>query len=61
MNYKNIKSEVKQMEKKLIKVNKKIHDSIKIRAVKRDSTIEQEVNDILGTKLEEDGDLVESE
>lgn len=51
----------KKLEKKLIKVNKKLHDSIKIRAVKRESIIKQEVNDIFETILEEDGDLIESE
>jgi len=49
------------MQTKLIKVNKNIHNSIKIRAVKKDTTIEQEANEILTNKLEEDGDLIESE
>lgn len=49
------------METKYIRVNRNIHNSIKIRAVKKDTTIEKEANEILTSKLEEDGDLIESE
>ena len=50
------------MEKlKIIKVDKIVHKSLKYRALKNDTTMIEEVNEILTTKLKEDGDLIESE
>ena len=46
------------MNKPNVTLGKKVHKSLKYRALKNDTTMIEEVNRILRQKLEEDGDLI---
>ena len=48
-------------ERKTVNLDYKLHKTLKKRALEKEKTLISEVNDILETKLKEDGDLIGSE